>query len=102
MIYCPKCGSIILPTKGKSIAVCSCGYRSKEKLESLKEKVNTPTYTVEVVKKEIETLPSTEIECPKCEHGKAFYWTLQTRAGDEGETKFLKCAKCKHVWRDYG
>ena len=51
--------------------------------------------------KEIETNPLTEAECPKCHNKKARYWTQQTRAGDEPETKFYKCEKCKHVWRDY-
>ncbi|MBI1969528.1 transcription factor S, partial [Candidatus Woesearchaeota archaeon] len=22
--------------------------------------------------------------------------------GDEPETKFLRCQKCRHTWRDYG
>ena len=44
---------------------------------------------------------ATYYECPKCRHKKAYYWTVQTRAGDEAETKFLKCEKCSHTWRDY-
>jgi len=42
------------------------------------------------------------VECPKCGNKEAYYWTVQTRAGDEAETKFLKCTRCKHTWRDYG
>ena len=43
----------------------------------MKEKTLERT-RIEVVDKTIETLPKTEIECPRCNHGKAFYWTAQT------------------------
>ena len=57
---------------------------------------------VEVIdKSEIETLPKTPTQCPKCDHNTAYYWTVQTRAADEAETKFMKCEKCGHTWRDY-
>ena len=38
----------------------------------------------------------------ECGLGKARFWLVQTRASDEPETKFFKCEKCKHTWRDYG
>ena len=47
-----------------------------------------------------DTLPLTDADCPKCEHEKAYYWLVQTRAGDEADTKFLKCEKCKHTSRN--
>jgi DNA-directed RNA polymerase subunit M len=53
------------------------------------------------IDKDISTLPVTKEECPKCGNNEAYYWLRQTRAGDEAETKFLKCTKCKHTWRDY-
>jgi len=45
-------------------------------------------------------LPTTEATCSKCQHALAWYWLRQMRAGDEPETKFLKCTQCKHVWRE--
>lgn len=101
-MFCPKCGSILFPKKekNKSILLCSCGYSKKaenlttrEVLE--KEKIIEPV-------EEIETLPLASAKCPKCGHNRAYYWLVQTRAGDEPETKFYKCEKCKSVWRDYG
>ena len=57
---------------------------------------------VEVIEKEhLETLPITEAKCPRCGHTKAYYWTVQTRAADEAATKFFKCQKCEHTWREY-
>ncbi len=104
MLFCPKCGSIMLPTKkeGKKLNVCRCGHSSKEAAPTLKEIIKKAPSTVGVAKNETNTLPKTEADCPKCHSKTAFYWTMQTRAADEGETKFLKCEICNHTWRDYG
>lgn len=102
-MFCPKCKSLLIPKRenDKTIFACSCGYSSKnsEKMkitENIKKEKE-----VEVVDEAIETLPITKEECPKCGNGEAYYWLIQTRSGDEAETKFLKCKKCKHTWRDY-
>ncbi|MFC1722561.1 transcription factor S [Nanoarchaeota archaeon] len=105
-MFCPKCGSILLPKKddkGKPISTCSCGYSANAEKKSLKEEGKKEEVAeVEVVDKEIETLPLSEDEtCPKCGNKGAYYWLIQTRSGDEAETKFMKCSKCKHIWRDY-
>lgn len=104
MLFCPKCGSILTPKEeGKKTAlVCSCGYSSVEKEDILIQENLKGGKRIEVLEeKEVEILPKTKEECPKCGHREAFYWSVQTRAGDEGETKFYQCVKCKHRWRDY-
>ncbi len=55
-----------------------------------------------IQKNKEEVLPKTTAECPKCHNDKAYYWIVQTRSSDEAPTKFLKCVKCEHRWRDYG
>ena len=105
--FCPKCGSIMKPRKEKDkiVMICSCGHTSKSSSAPapLKEekRVNKDEAEVGVVDKDFETLPITKEECPKCGNKEAYYWLVQTRSGDEAETKFLKCTKCKHTWRDY-
>ena len=103
MVFCPKCGSVLFPKKekGKKVFRCSCGYVDKKmQAPELKEELG-PREEIPVVDKEIEPLPLAEAECPKCGHNKAYFWTLQTRASDEPETKFFRCEKCRHTWRDY-
>jgi transcription factor S len=88
--------------KGKTIMSCSCGYKDKkaEKM-SLTEEIDEKAEIVPV-EEEPEIYPLTDdVECPKCGHDKAYYWTVQTRASDEPATKFLKCEKCRTTWRDY-
>ena len=105
MMFCPKCGSLLRATqdKGKNVMVCSCGYSSKETSNlEIKESVKSAVDKIDVVGNEEDSLlPETDVECPKCKHNKAVFWLIQTRSGDEPETKFLKCKKCGHTWRDY-
>ena len=106
MMFCPKCKSILRPKKEgeKTIWFCSCGYtNAKNKVKSIKEEERkVEVAEMEVVDKEVETLPiTTDDACPECGNREAHYWMIQTRAGDEPETKFMKCTKCKHTWRDY-
>lgn len=106
MQFCPKCGSIMIPKKEgkKTIVSCpKCHHKSSEAEElSFKENVKKKEEPeVGVVDSDIETLPTTAGDCDKCGNDKAYYWEIQTRAADEPATKFLKCTKCKHIWRDY-
>ncbi|MDD5253507.1 MAG: transcription factor S [Candidatus Nanoarchaeia archaeon] len=104
-MFCAKCGSVLIPTRDKKGVVlkCNCGYNSRaRKNVMIKEEVKLKREDIiEVVDKKIETLPKTKEECPKCGHNTAYFWTLQTRASDEAETRFFECVKCKHRWRAY-
>jgi DNA-directed RNA polymerase subunit M len=103
MLFCPKCGSILRPGKHKGeLECCGCKFKvtPKEQTKVVTE-VNKPSRRIEVIEREPEMLPKTKEECPKCKHNEAFYWLKQTRGADEAETKFLKCVKCGHTWRDY-
>ncbi len=106
-MFCPKCGSILLPKKEgtKTVIKCSCGHSSTRTgnlniTEKRAEKKEERSF--EAAAQDKITAPITDIECPKCHNDQAYYWTRQTRAGDEGETKFHQCTKCKHKWREYG
>ncbi|MFA5175634.1 MAG: transcription factor S [Candidatus Nanoarchaeia archaeon] len=102
MFFCPKCSAILVPEQGarKTKLVCSCGYVSKEKEAVIKEEVKTKE--IEIKQRKI-TLPKTKAKCPKCGNKEAYYWLQQTRAADEGETRFFECAnsKCTYRWREY-
>jgi DNA-directed RNA polymerase subunit M len=103
-MFCPKCGSILQVKKGEksNILYCSCGFQQKNGAKlSIKDSVSHKEIEVIEGDQTEQTLPLTDTECPKCKHNKAYFWTVQTRASDEPETKFLRCEKCKHMWRDY-
>jgi len=91
-MFCPKCGSILIPKKdnNRKVMSCpSCSYKDTKAGESkLGGKVRDRQRDIEVVDRrdELETLPKTDAECPKCGNGKAYFWMLQTRASDEQTT----------------
>ena len=106
MQFCPKCHTILLPIKkrNKTVMKCqACNYTSKKKENIiLKEEIKLAKEDkIEVIDKNITTLPKTEMECPKCHHNRAYYWLVQTRAADEAATRFFRCTKCGHCWREY-
>ena len=96
MEFCPKCGSLMTSKK------CSkCNYISKEDIKlEMKEKVENKNGVAVVDEKASEVHPITDYECPKCGHKKAYFWLRQMRSGDEPESKFFKCVKCKNTVRE--
>lgn len=113
MRFCPKCGSIMVPRKKneKTILICPrCNYveetasskdagylirkeikhSDKEKIIIIDEKVKVPRIA-----------SITKAECPKCSNREAYVWMVQTRAADEPPTRFYRCTKCGHTWREY-
>lgn len=100
MEFCPKCGSVLIQ-KRKNYGCARCEYSTKEKLKiKTSEKIEEKN-KVAIIKKEMNTLPIVIEKCKECGNDKAYFWTIQTRAGDEAETKFFKCTKCNHTWREY-
>lgn len=100
-MFCPKCGAIlkVKQEKGKRFFSCGCGYTNRKEKATLSETVEKEE-EIAVVEQDDRNLPIADAECPKCGHDKAGFWTAQTRAGDEPETRFFKCAKCGNTWRD--
>ena len=104
MLFCPKCGAILMPKsdKGKTILSCSCGYKKTGgEAVTIKESNISIEQKKFDVAEDKEILPKTDAECPKCKHPIAYHWEIQTRAADEPPTRFYKCEKCKHTWREY-
>lgn len=101
MEFCQKCGGIMRVEGNKSVCA-SCGSRVNRKLKIETSEKIKQSESVAVIKESSEnTYPVVDIACPKCKNKKAYFWTMQTRAADESETKFYKCTECKHTWRKY-
>jgi DNA-directed RNA polymerase subunit M len=101
MEFCEKCGGVILVQDGGAVCA-SCGKKlsKKPKIEA-SEKIGEKSSVAIINEKAATTYPEVEIECPQCKNKKAYFWTMQTRAADESETKFYKCTKCNYTWRKY-
>jgi len=107
--FCPRCGTRLSVTSESSkisLQCWKCGFKSEMEREGTRiHQVPPPRKEkIVVIDKEvgkIRTLPITKMECPKCGHGEAYYWMVQTRGGDESTTQFFRCVKCSYTWREY-
>lgn len=101
MEFCPKCGSVLIE-KNKKYKCARCSYHAKGKVKiETNEKLKVKTGVGVVKEKDVDIFPTVAAVCPKCGHREAYFWSAQTRSADEAETKFFKCTKCKHTWREY-
>ncbi len=101
MEFCPKCGSVLVE-KRKNFGCMNCNYRTKGKVKiESNEKMKEHSEVGVIKDKDTDVFPVINATCIKCGHREAYFWTAQTRAGDEAETRFFKCTKCKHTWREY-
>ena len=101
MEFCPKCGAVLIQ-KRKNYGCPRCNYSSGEKVKIItSEKLEGRKQVAVVSEKEARIHPIVTETCKECKNDKAYFWTIQTRAGDEAETKFFKCTKCGHSWREY-
>ena len=101
MQFCPKCGSILVK-KTTRYGCPRCSYSTSDKVDlKISEKVKGHEEITVIKDKDVDVLPTVDEECPKCGHDKAHFWTSQTRSGDEAETKFFRCKKCRATWREY-
>ena len=101
MEFCPKCGCVLVE-KDKKARCPRCSYRStgKLKIES-SEKIEVRPEIGVIKDSDTDVFPVINAICPKCNNKEAWFWTSQTRAGDEAETRFFRCTKCRHTWREY-
>ncbi len=101
MEFCPKCGAVLVQ-KRKNEGCPRCNYSAKGKMKlTASEKINDKQEVAVVSNKDMQVLPVVDEKCKKCGNKGAYFWTVQTRAGDEAETKFFKCTKCEYTWREY-
>ncbi len=105
MKFCPKCGSLLIPVKKgeRVITKCpKCSYETEKPVKTV-SKVKRDKEKIVVIGKQaqkIRTMPTTKVECPRCGHGEAFYWIVQTRGADESSTQFFRCRSCGVTWRE--
>ena len=100
MEFCPKCGAVLIK-KGKKDGCARCSYSVKGKIRIITSEKMGEKKEVAVVKKDTQIFPIIKEKCKECGNNQAYFWTVQTRSGDEAETKFFRCTKCEHTWREY-
>ena len=104
MKFCPKC-EVKLKNNGSGLQCSKCGYTEGEAAKPTKKipAEEEPDFSLLAFEGDEgeETNPTIKIDCEKCGHDEAVWWMFQTRSADEPTTRFYRCQKCKHTWRDY-
>ena len=107
MEFCPKCETRLKKDINSTSLVCpKCQYVKQGSNKTNKQKSQESDSDLLVMEendiKESKGLESTiKIDCEKCHNQEGVSWACQTRSADEPETKFYRCTKCNHTWRDY-
>jgi DNA-directed RNA polymerase subunit M len=89
------------------LACTKCGHKEEEtKPTPFSGKIieHNPKQLVAVIGKEeqeLYTMPTIQIDCPKCANNTANVWQVQTRGSDESSTQFLRCTRCGYTFREY-
>ena len=104
MKFCPKC-EVKLKKDGVDLKCSKCGYVEGEKVTQTKKIIDEgePDFSLLTFEgnEGEESNPTIKMDCEKCGHDEAVWWMFQTRSADEPTTRFYRCQKCKHTWRDY-
>lgn len=121
MEFCPNCEMRLetdLDTKNNSVKCKNCGSIIQIRKQNIDSDNDTSNLSLETLSissdQEIRILddtnkkqntsnplPTIDIDCPKCQNGKAFWWIAQTRSSDEPSTQFFRCTNCNNTWRNY-
>jgi DNA-directed RNA polymerase subunit M len=101
-MFCPKCKSLMFPENGK-MKCRRCGHEgsaAKASMGTIRSEMNANRELL-VVEGRSDTLPKTDVKCPKCGNNEAYWVLRQTRAADEPETRIYRCTNCSYSWREY-
>ena len=106
MDFCPKCESRLKKNSDGSLVCPKCQFVKEGKIKEDTKKSEEANSEFLVMDEsdlsKAKGLESTvKIDCEKCHNKEGVSWTFQTRSADEPETKFYRCTKCNHTWRDY-
>lgn len=104
-MFCPSCKALLRPVDN-ALKCPRCEYTQeivrKGKAPAEKKRTLAEDLADVPVFSDLDTMPIDEhIMCPKCQNQGAYWHLRQTRSADEATTRFYRCTKCKHSWREY-
>ncbi|MEM7813861.1 MAG: transcription factor S [Candidatus Aenigmatarchaeota archaeon] len=95
-----RCGGLLVPEKG-GLRCRKCGAQQPPSGAGGIVKSVHESKGVAVIETDEPSLPTMEVDCPKCGNSACYFWVIQTRASDEPPTRFFRCTKCRYTWREY-
>lgn len=104
--FCPLCGTILDPPELDTVKCSLCAYECNFNNVGVEEVTTKSAPSVkpawigdntdaESTKEKHATI---EEPCPKCGHPEMYFYTMQLRSVDEGQTVFYECIACAHKY----
>ena len=112
MDFCPKCETRLRPNESSVTSFCrKCKQDivlssriAKLSSNGTAARYKDIVFAINNQEAQLNVLPTTRIECPKCSHNRAYYRTLEIWDDDGDTMDFLiyRCTKCQKTWRERG
>lgn len=109
MLFCPRCGSILV-SKRDELVCPKCGYRRELdptsahyfKKSTQFTKVLEKRVDVEGVGAPSSAILDTSITCPKCGRKGVYYWRRHRSSAESSDVieKVYKCSFCGYSWAE--
>ncbi|GIQ89548.1 DNA-directed RNA polymerase, subunit C11/M/9 [Kipferlia bialata] len=102
MKFCPSCCTL-LDIDPIRLSCCLCGFAARRSELGADDSVTVTeaviqenTATDVVIQSTVAEKAEVEEPCPRCNHDRMYFFTMQIRSADEGQTCFYECIKCHH------
>lgn len=105
--YCPTCANLLLVELTEAYKNLQYFCQTCPYVYTIDKRI---TRSIPLKKKEVDdvlggeeawrNVAKTDINCPKCPSGQAYFMEVQIRSADEPATLFYKCTQCGHRWRE--
>ena len=107
--FCPQCGTILDPPDSDYVVCTTCSFKTLYTELGVAEICTRsaakakPTWIddqEEDGEPQEKQMKHAKIEepCPKCSHPELYFYTMQLRSVDEGQTVFYECPACQYKY----
>lgn len=102
-LFCELCGTMLSFNSTKYAQCPQCKF--KRSVKEISGREISYTVTAEDIRRELGisligeqkvTLTKAKKKCDICPNEECYYYTMQMRSADEGQTTFYRCTKCGH------
>ncbi len=106
--FCPQCGTIMDPPSNDDLVKCTvcpfkCRYEDLHVEQVLtvappRPQANWANVDIKELDESTKKHATIDEPCPKCGNPELYFYTMQLRSADEGQTVFYECPECQYKY----